>query len=316
MNNFFNNQQILQVIWRRKVHFILIGVAAIALSAIFSGPQFIKPKFKSTARIYPINLEILSEESETEQMLEIVNSKDIKQKMFDAFDLDAVYEINFADPLYMTYMLNIYDKNVSASKTKFETVEIKVKDHNPHRASNMCDSIIHFYNNKVREMHRKKELEMVNISKKNLDQKYSNLETMFSKIDSLRARYGILDYKTQVKEVTEGYVNALAAGRASAPDVRKIRELYDNLASKGSEALWLESRLNYLVTSIDSLTNEYEFYLSESEKNITYAHVVEYPIPADKKSYPLRWLIVAASTLSALFLGLLVFLILDYRKKN
>jgi len=43
---------------------------------------------------------------------------------------------------------------------------------------------------------------------------------------------------------------------------------------------------------------------------------VEYPFPADKKSYPVRWIIVAFSTISAVFLALLVFLVLDYRKND
>jgi uncharacterized protein involved in exopolysaccharide biosynthesis len=55
--------------------------------------------------------------------------------------------------------------------------------------------------------------------------------------------------------------------------------------------------------------------LAEYEKEITYSHVVENPFPADKKAYPVRWLIVAFSTLSAVFFSLLVFLILDYRKE-
>ena len=85
MNNFFDNQRILEVIWKRKFHFIIVGLVAIALSAVFSGSTFIKPKYKSTARIYPTNLWELSEESKTEQMLEVINSRDIKLKMFDAF---------------------------------------------------------------------------------------------------------------------------------------------------------------------------------------------------------------------------------------
>ncbi len=316
MNNFFDNQRILQLIWRRKFHFILVGVVAIVLSAFFSGPLFITPKFKSTARIYPTNIWVLSEESETEQMLEVVNSRDIKQKMFDAFRLDEVYKINRDDPFYMTYMLDIYNKNVNTSKTTFETVEIKVRDEDPQRASNMCDSIIHFYNRKMGEMHKNKELEMVQISERLLDRRYADLDTVLNQLDSVRSEYGILDYKSQAERVTEGYMNALSLGRATGTNVRKIEDLYDNLALKGTEARWLESRFDYLVTSIDSLTNQYEHYLSEYETDITYAHVVEYPVPADKKSYPVRWLIVVLSTLSALFLALLVFLVLDYRKND
>ena len=55
MNNFFDNQRILTLIWKRKFHFILVGIAAIVLSAIFSGPAFIKPKYKSTASVYTTN---------------------------------------------------------------------------------------------------------------------------------------------------------------------------------------------------------------------------------------------------------------------
>lgn len=316
MNNFFDNQRIFQLIWRRKFHFIVVGVLAIVLSAIFSGPMFIEPKFKSSARIYPTNLWTLSEESETEQMLEILNSRDIKLRMFDAFDLPQVYQISPDDPHYLTYMLDIYNNNVSASKTKFETVEVKVLDHNPQRASDMCDSIIHFYNQKVRNMHKAKDLEMVEISKKGLNRKYAELDVVTNRLDSVRRNYGILDYTSQVEGITEGYMEALANGRTSGPGAREIKNLYDNLAEKGIEAQLLEGKYAFLQTAIDSLTIQYEHYLSEYEKDITYSHVVEYPVPADKKSFPVRWLIVAFSTVSALFLALLVFLVLDYRKKE
>ena len=316
MNNFFDNQRILQLIWRRKFHFIVVGVIAVLLSAIFSGPKFIQPKFKSSARIYPTNIWVLSEESETEQMLEVLNSRDIKQKMFDAFNLDQVYKISREDPHYLTYMFDIYNKNVKAGKTKFETVEISVMDHNPHRASNMCDSIISFYNRKVRNMHKAKDWEMVEIARKNLDKKQAQLDTLVTELDFVRKEYGILDYKSQVEKVTEGYMNALASGRASGSDAKKIQDLYNNLAEKGSQTHILEFRFNNLLGTIDSLTTVHDTYLSEFEKDITYAHIVEYPVPADKKSYPVRWIIVAFSTISAVFLALLIFLVLDYRKND
>lgn len=316
MNNFFDNQRIFQLIWNRKVHFIIVGAVAVLLSAIFSGPVFIKPKFKSTARIYPSNIWVMSEESETEQMLEIISSRDIKLKVINAFNLHEVYKVKRDDPHYLTYMLDLYNQHVNAGKTKFETVEIKVMDYDPQRASDMCDSIIRFYNKKVRNMHKAKDLEMVKIARKNLDKKYGELDTLMAELDIVRKEYGILDFKSQVEKVTEGYMNALAGGRASGADTRKIQDLYNNLAEKGSQTRILENRFDNLLTTIDSLTTVHDIYLSEFEKDITYAHVVEYPVPADKKSYPVRWLIVAFTTISAVFLALLVFLVLDYRKAD
>lgn len=316
MNNFFDNQRILEVIWKRKFHFIIVGLVAIALSAVFSGSTFIKPKYKSTARIYPTNLWELSEESKTEQMLEVINSRDIKLKMFDAFGLDEVYGISKENPHYLSYMFDIYGNNVNASKTEFETVEIRVLDELPERACEMCDSIIHFYNLKIGAIRKAKDLEMLEIADKLLKKKYIEFDTLKTQLNLVRNEYGIIDFKSQVPEITRGYMNALSTGRGTASDTKKIVELYDNLSGKGTEAYWLEKQFNSVVQELDSLTRLHEVYLSEYEKQITYAHIVESPIPADKKSYPVRWMIVAFSTISAVFLALLVFLVLDYRKED
>jgi len=315
MDNFFDNKRILEIIWKRKIHFMTIGIIAILLSAVFSSPTFIRPKFKSVARVYPTNIWTMSNESETEQMIEVLNSNDIKFKMFDAFNLADVYEISKEDPSYVTYMFNVYNTNVSVNKTEFETAEIKVMDYDPQRASNMCDSIIQFYNKKVRSLHKAKDKEMVDITQKALDKKYKELAGVEKQLDSLRTITGIISFSEQVPELTRGYMTALANGRGNAADTKKIDQLYNSFSKEGSKATVLEAKYNRMLYMIDSLSILHDAHLIEYEKDITYSHVVEHPFPADKKSYPIRWLIVLLSTFSAIFLGLLVFLVLDYGKK-
>jgi len=316
MNNFFDNQRILSLIWKRKFHFVLVGIISIVLSGIFSGPGFIKPKFKSTARIYPTNLAVVSDESRTEQLLEIISSQDVTLKMLDAFELNVVYGIRKDDPYYLTTMLDMYNENVSASKTEYETVEIKVMDYLPERASNMCDSIIHFYNRKVGEMHKAKNLEMVEIAQRLLKKKYVEIDSIKTQLNNIIKEYGILDFKNQVPEITRGYMKTLVAGKGATTDGKKVQDIYSNFSDQGLQAQLLESRFKNVAGAIDSLTLLYEVYLNEYEKDITYCNVVQHPLPAEKKSYPVRWLIVACSTVSAVFLALLVFLLLDYRKKD
>ena len=316
MNNFFDNQRILTLIWKRKYHFIIIGVVAILLGAIFSGPTFIKPKYRSTARIYPSNIGEMSEESKSEQMLEILNSNDVKLKMFNAFNLGEVYKVKKDDPKYLTYMFDIYNENVKTSKTEYETVEINVMDFSPERAADMCDSIIHFYNQKVGQMHKTKTWEMVQILQKQLDKRYLLIDTLTAELNKVRAETGIIDFNEQVPEVTRGYMTALATGRGSAPDTKEIKKLYDNMIKKGADSYWLEKKYNFLINEIDSVNVLYEINLSEFQKNITYSHVVESPFPADKKAYPVRWLIVLFSAFSGVFFALLVFLVIDYKKEE
>ena len=316
MNNFFDNQRILALIWKRKFHFILVGVIAIVLSAIFSGPAFITPKFKSTARIYPVNLAVLSEESETEQMLEVINSRDIKLKMFDVFELNTIYKIDKNNPFYQTYMFDIYNGNVSVSKTEYETVEIEVMDEDPIRAKMMCDSIIKFYNHKVGAMHKAKSKEMVDITSNLIAKKTQDFDSLKTQLSKLRVEYGLFDIEGQSPEITRGYMNALATGRGTTSDTKKIEKLYNNFSEKGADIAWLQKQTFSAMNAIDSISKLHEMHLMEYEKDITYSHIVEYPIVSDKKAYPVRWLIVAFSTISAVFLALLVFLVLDYRKEE
>lgn len=314
MNDFFDNRRILEIIWKRRLHFIIIGIVAVALSAIFSSAFFMPPKFKSTARLYPINLSIMSEESETEQMLEVLNSKDLKLQMIDAFNLGDVYKVRREDPLFQTYVLAIYDKNFAARKTEFETAEISFLDRDPVRAFQMCDSLIGMYNLKVREMHASKNREMVKILNDNLVQRRKERDSLVERLTQVRRESMILDFEGQAQEVTRGYMRALAEGREQAAGTREIRKLYDNLIEKGAETRVMETQFNYLTVTIDSLRARYELHISEAQKYITYAHVVENPVIPDKKAYPVRWLIVAVSLFSALFVALLAMIALEYKK--
>jgi capsular polysaccharide biosynthesis protein len=314
MNDFFDNRRILNIIWNRRLHFIIIGIIAVVLSAVFSSSFFVTPKFKSSARVYPSNISAISEESETEHMLEIINSVDIKLKMMEEFNLSEVYKIEKDYPQYMTAMLGEYNKHVAARKTEFETVEIEILDQDPVRAKLMCDSLIHFYNQKVREMHSAKYWEMVKILEDNMAWRKHERDSVMKLLNNHRVNYQILGFNQQVPEVTRGYMRALADGRENSPGGREIRKIYENLLNKGTETYILENSFNKLSKTIDSLKFLYDINISEAQKVITYSHIVEKPLVPDKKAYPVRWIIVAFSLMSALFVALLAFIVLDFKK--
>ncbi len=316
MNDFFDNRRILEIFWSRRYHIVAIGVIAIVLASVFSSPFFIQPKFKAQARLYPVNVVVMSEESKSEQMLEMINSNDLKLRLFETFGLHEVYGIDPGDPLYMTYMLGEFNKNFAARKTEFETVQIEILDTDPLRAAAMVDSMIHFYNQKVRILHANKNLEMVVILEENLRRRRHERDSVASELAAFRKNYQIMDAVVQAPEVTRGYMNLLSQGRSGSADFRKVEEIYSNLVHKGVEAQVIESHFNYLNQHIDSLLNMYHINRSEARKIISYSHVVEHPIVPDKKAYPVRWLIVMVSFLSALFFSLLLFVAIDYSKKQ
>ena len=316
MTNFFDNQNLLEILWKWKKHLIIVGVLAIVFSSIFSSSMFIQPKFKSTARIYPsFNIYTFSDESESEQLLEFANSLDIKFKVIDAFNLSEVYKISKQDPLYQTYMLGEFNDNVSLKKTEYETVEISVLDTDPKRACLMCDSIISFLDQKIRSVQRIKFDEVVHIAKKDLKAINHEIDSIEAKMDVLRKDYKILDYESQAKEITRGMVTVLAEQKKNTSGGKELQEWMKNLSEKGGEYELLAAQQKLCLMQKDSIKKVYDQSVSNANKKINYGQRVQSPIPADKKSYPIRWLIVLVSTLASLFTAMLVILVLENQKK-
>jgi capsular polysaccharide biosynthesis protein len=312
MENFFNNERIFKVIWKWKTHIAIIVLTAIILSSIISSSLFIKPKFKSSGKAYPVNTQIYSEESESEQMLEDIRSTDNKFRLIEAFHLDKVYNISKNDPLYKTYILAEFDKNISFKKTEFETVEIKVLDENPQRASDMVDSLIIYFDQLLQRQFSIKYFEVAEIAKKDLEQKNAEIDSVQSLLSDMSKEYNLLDYDAQVEAASVGLMEAAARGG----DTRPAKEMLENLKENGIKFNRLHSQLKSFVHVADSLKIQYDLGISQGRKKITYSIIVERPFPADKKSYPVRWLIVLLSTIAALTASVVAVLMIDYIRER
>jgi capsular polysaccharide biosynthesis protein len=317
MANFFDNQNLLEILWKWKKHLIIVGVLAIVISGLFSSSLFIQPKFKSTARIYPsFNIYTYSDESESEQLLEVSNSLDIKFKVIDAFNLSEVYKINKQEPYYQTYILGEFNDNVSCKKTEYETVEISVMDTDPKRACSMCDSIISFVNEKINSLHRVKFEEVVRSSGIGLKKINHEIDSLEEKLNSLRENYKILDYESQSAQITKGMVKVLSEGKKNTAGGKELEQWMKNLVEKGGEYDLLAKAQKNCISERDSIKTAYDRSISNVKNKLVYGHQVQSPIPADKKSYPVRWLIVLVSTFAALFAAMLVILVLENQKND
>lgn len=315
MTNYFNNQNLLKIVWKWKKHLIIVGILAILLSAFFSSALFIKPKYKSTARIYPSkNIYVFSEESQSEQLLEIISALDIKLRVIDAFNLSDVYKISKQEPQYLTYMLTEFNDNVKFKKTEFETIEIQVLDTDPKRACAMCDSIITFLDDKVRSLHRLKYEEVVKIARKDYAFLSHQIDSVEEKLNFLRKNYQIIDYSTQAKEITKGMVKVLSDQKKGTPGGKHIEKWMNDFIDKGGEYLLLDQQQRLLVTQRGDLKKVLDAAISDATKKIVYGLKVESPVPADKKAYPARMFIVLISTLAALFVALLAILVIENKR--
>lgn len=313
MSNELSFSVIIEIIKKRLgIIAILVIVAAVA-SAIFSGPTFIKPQFKSRAVIYPSNLSPYGEESETEQMLQLLYATDIKDSLISKFNLYQRYHIARNSESHRFYMNETIKERVSFSATRYESVEIEVMDENPDTAKLMVDEIMHQLNVKARNIQREKYAEVVDINWNEMEKQRIRVDSIEKRLQFLRDEYGILDYMVQTEEALKGYMKMLA-NNTNTTNRKKAEDILNNLIKKGGEYKKLNRLADLTRDTYYSLKRQYEEALKEYTKELTYTNVVVKPEVADKKSYPVRWVIVFTAMLATAIAALAIFIPLDRSK--
>lgn len=304
MDNTFTIINIINLLNTKRKEIIIFVSLAIVVSTISA--YIITPKYKSEAVLYPTNIAPYSVESQTEQMLQLLQSDFIMETIIKEFDLPARYEIKMDSRGAKAALVREYEANITVEKTEYESVYLKVLDKDPEVASKIAKRIIEIMNEKTRALHKSKLLEIVALNKANYDTEKKQLDSLIIVRDTLRTKYHIVDYSYQVKEAYRGVFNNNGKGSETA------KELIKNLEIMGEK--WDD--VNHEIGRVRDLTkyykSEYEKTLFDSRKIITYANVVVEPYPNDKKAYPIRWLIVLSSTLSALVLSILILVLREF----
>jgi hypothetical protein len=309
MSEYFDNSNILKIVQKYQKQLLIVCTAAMVLSIIFSMPWFIKPKYKSTAVLYPANIIAFGSETPDEQMVQVFQSDDIKIQVSNEFNLYETYGIDTTkDKSYKTKLIKEFNENITIDKTELVSVQIEALHPNPVVARDIVSRMIELFNQKERSLQKEKAMELVTILKKQLNDKRLEMDSMDVLVRDIRVKYGILDYALQTEYATEG---ALISNSMQKANEQEVKTMLKNLQDKGGEFVALNEHLWRIRGTYNDLKVQYENALRDVEKNLTYCNVVTSPFVADKKSYPVRWLIVVISTISTLMFSLIVISVIE-----
>lgn len=316
MEDYFSNTSLLKLVIKWKLQLGIVLVVSVVLAGVFSSPTFIAPKFKSATVIYPSNIAPYSDENEAEQMIQWLNSRDIKDSIIARFNLAEHYDISKDYKYYYTTILNEYGDNVSISKTQYESINIEIKDTDPQQAKEMVDAILSLLNKKIRRIHNRKYSEVLTINKKMLDKKNAEIDAVMAQLNILGSEYGIYDVESQAQEVARGYLGTVDGNRSmSHVNKKAVSILNKNLKEKGSEFTMLTQRIQELLNSLSLIEAEYDLSYKEYNKEFTYINQVTEPFVSDKKDYPVRWLIMFYAMVISMVFSILVIAFIENRKK-
>ena len=130
--------------WRKPLFIVMI--AALAGSWFFSLPWFITPKYKSTVILFPAGTNSVSkallsdqqakgqdlmafgEDEQAEQLMQILNSNKIRDKIITRYNLMEHYGIDSNSRYKFSRLFAEYEKNITFRRTQFMAVQITVLD--------------------------------------------------------------------------------------------------------------------------------------------------------------------------------------------
>lgn len=316
-----DNQKYLETNWKILKYAldywrVLLGVAIVAavLAAIFSSPKFITPRFTSSAVIYPSNLGQYGSETPLEQMLQYLQSSSIRDSIIKNFDLYEEYNIDPKGSKSNYYMLGAYYEHVSIEQTEHEAVRIIVHSEDPGKAKRMVEGIIQQANNKIRNTEREKYLEIVHITENLMDKRKKRMDSLEALTIQMSSKYGIVDMPSQAERITEGYMEFLRSGK-KGEDYKEVKKMYENLVRYGRSYHDLNILLDDAILKYNESLEEYVLAVKDYEKIQTYSNIVVEPQVPEKKSYPIRWLIVVFSVVSAVTFTFVLLLLLGYKNR-
>lgn len=314
--------------WRKPLLIVTL-VGAIA-AAIFSSPTFIPPKYQSTVVLFPATTNSVSsallgeknaytkdilefgKEEEAEQMLQILYSDEIRSKIIDQFNLMEHYDIDADSKYKMTNLYKEYESNITYRRTEYMSVVIDVLDTDPNLAAEIANQIGTLLDSVKNRIQKERALQGLAI----VEKEYKNLRyEVKMKEDSLRdlRRIGIHDYEAQAAVLSEQYATARIERNNGLAEELKNR--LDTLAEYGGAYVSLRDQLKYMYEELNLLKTRYEQAKVDANLSLPHKFIVNEAFPAEKKSYPIRWLVVAISMLGSFVFTLLIIIVLDTLKK-
>lgn len=288
---------------------------------------------KNISSILPAGLSSINKESEMDLYNTIVYSRSCIEHLIEKFDLQKKLKAKTR-----TNAIKAVRKLINTNITMENAYTIRVRTTDPELSSNMTNYIIEYLNSKIIEMNIKKSQNNRHFLEKRYQEICLNLQNSEDSLRRFQETNGVLDAGNQLKSTIEIFAKLesdLAAKQVEynvlqqlygkdAPSVnsarlsvREFEKKLKNLKSghdKNSSIIGLDSlpekALQYYRSYRNVKINEsileiilpiYEQSKFEEQKDIPVLQIVDYAVPAEKKSFPPRTALALLISIMTLF---------------
>jgi len=310
--------------WRKEL-FIICAAAAIFSSI---AALVIQEKYLSSVVMFPTSTnsfgQILTEETskenllefgekeEGERLLQIINSDEIRARIIGKYNLYKHYDIDQTSAGANAKIQKEYDSNISSQMTRFGSVRVDVMDVSPDTAMFIANDIANLIDTVSNRLRNDRALVAFHYAEAEYINLLSEIAVLEDSMASLRS-VGVFDYITQIEGLNEQYATSIASGQTGRAE--DLRQQMVELSQYGNTYSKLETLIESSYEREATLKKRYELLKIDVNSKLSAKFTVNNAQKADKKSYPVRWLIVVMSVASVFVFSIVALLIFENIRK-
>jgi len=328
----YNSFNLLLFIWKWKHPILIICLITAVLSFTVSTRIFIKPKYKSTAIVYAprtnsiakillneqnynerLDIKAYAVDDETEQMMQILRSRPVQDSIIQKFALYEYYGIIFGSKHAQDKMYKAVSGNITIERTRYGAISISVTDWNPERAADMANEIVRLLDAVKGKIERERATAAYLILQKQFGEITKEINAFNDSIRFIMEQ-GVFDVPYQTERLTQQLAIAVAQGNNAA--IQRLNTEFAKIAKWGGKLTayqeFLETFDKYHALCKQKLMDA----KVDMESNMPTKFVIEDAIPADKKAYPKKLLIMITSTVAVFFLSIFSLLVYENIRRH
>lgn len=325
--NIYSSKYLCKLLLDYRIPVLFILALAALLSILFSSPFFITPLYKSTVVLYPTSSNSISkvlisttyqsekdilnfgEDEQTEQMLQVLNSNRVRDRVIEKYDLMNHYGINSRQKHPITKLNKLYDSRIKFRRTEYNAVKITVLDADANMAARIANDIAELFDSTMNAMQKEVSVKAFQIVEAEYQSLCNEMLRLEDSLNTLR-KHGVLDYESQVEMLSQQL--AIELGRNNTAGIKALQNQLDTLAKYGGASYAIKEMLDHDRLQLSLVKSKYEEAKMDATQNIPHKFVVTSAFKAEHKSYPTRWIIVTVTVCSTFLLILLLLPLIEH----
>ncbi len=325
----FASTDLLLYTWNKRNPLMFITCIAAILSIISS--LTITPLFKSRVIMFPatnasVSKNLISDnysgresiyeigtEEQSEQLLQVLNSDEVRNRVIEKFRLMEHYEIDPGSRFPLTKLYARYKKNIHFRRTEYMSVMIEVLDKDPQVAADIANDIAALTDTVFNKMLKKRAYDAFLLVQKEYDDMVLNLKLIRDSLDLIQ-NMGVNNYLSQADRYYEAYGKALLGGNSSV--LQDLDQKLKIISKYGGAYVSLSYQQEYETERLSRIKQRYAEAKLEVEQTLPHKFIVDNAYKAEKKSYPKKSVIVIISSIAAFLMALIILIIADNLKQK